>query len=301
MPRASTKTPTIAVFTKNWVNPAYAAARLAADRVAAEAGARTVHYAPATPDDVSQQKALVTEAMAARPDAVVLNPADDVAMQEDLGRLAAAGIPVALFINRMAGPALTFVGSDDVAIGHRTATALFEAMGGWGRIVGLEGPLSAPTSRARVKGLHKALLEFPKIELIDRAIGHLQQPPAATAMAGLLTRHAVIDGVWTANDLMAFGALDALAAAGRTAKVVGINGLPVAIEHIEQGRMVASADFSAFNIAAIATRAVLRHLRGEPVPAEIMMSAELIERGNCARWKVPFAERPCPTWEEIVR
>ena len=100
---------------------------------------------------------------------------------------------------------------------------------------------------------------------------------------------------------MAFGALDALAAAGRTAKVVGINGLPVAIEHIERGRMVASADFSAFNIAAIATRAVLRHLRGEPVPAEIMVSAELIDRGNCARWKVPFAERPCPTWDEIVR
>jgi ABC-type sugar transport system substrate-binding protein len=67
MAQASTTTPTIAVFTKNWVNPAYAAARLAADRVAAEAGARTVHYAPATPDDVGQQKALITEALASRP------------------------------------------------------------------------------------------------------------------------------------------------------------------------------------------------------------------------------------------
>ena len=38
---------TLAVFTKNRVNPAYAAARLAADRVAAEAGARTMHYVPA--------------------------------------------------------------------------------------------------------------------------------------------------------------------------------------------------------------------------------------------------------------
>src|SRR5476651_2389253 len=76
--------PVIAVFTKNLVNPAYAAARLAVDRVAAEAGARTIHYAPQTPDNVAEQKALVTEALAARPAAVVLNPADDVAMQEDL-------------------------------------------------------------------------------------------------------------------------------------------------------------------------------------------------------------------------
>ena len=290
--------PVIAVFTKNWVNPAYAAARLAVDRVAAEAGARTIHYAPQTPDDVAEQKALVTEALAARPAAVVLNPTDDVAMQEDLVRLAAAGIPVTLFINRMQGPALTFVGSDDEAIGRRTGTALFEALGGTGRVVGLEGPQAAPTSRARVRGLRETLGRFPGIELLDMAVGHLQQPPAKSAMAGLLDRHARIDGVWTANDLMAFGALDA---AGRQAKVVGVNGLPAAIEHIERGTMLASCDFSAFNIAAIAARSVLRHLRGEPVPREIMVPAELIDRGNCARWKVPFAERPCPTWEEIVR
>src|SRR5476651_1927380 len=129
--------PVIAVFTKNWVNPAYAAARLAVDRVAAEAGARTIHYAPQTPDDVGEQKALVSEALAGlvgdRPAAVVLNPADDMAMQEDLVRLAAANIPVALFINRMQGPALTFVGSDDKAIGRRTAHALFTGLGGEGR------------------------------------------------------------------------------------------------------------------------------------------------------------------------
>jgi ribose transport system substrate-binding protein len=293
--------PTLAVFTKNWVNPAYAAARLAVDRVAAEAGARTVHYAPQTPDDVTEQKALVTQALAARPDAVVLNPADDVKMQDDLLRLAAAKIPVALFINRMAGPALTFVGSDDAAIGRRTATALFDALDGAGRVVGLEGPQSAPTSRARVQGLRESLRRFPGIELLDIAVGHLQQPPAQTAMAELLARHPRIDGVWAANDLMAFGALDALAEAKRTAKVVGINGLPAAIEHIERGSMLASCDFSAFNIAAIAARAVLRHLRGEPVPREIMVPAELIDRANCGRWKVPFAERPCPAWEEIVR
>ena len=293
--------PLIAVFTKNRVNPAYAAARLAVDRVAAEAGARTIHYVPRTPDDVAEQKVLVTEALAARPAAVVLNPADDVAMEEDLLRLAAAGIPVALFINRMQGPALTFVGSDDEAIGRRTATALFEALGGTGRVVGLEGSQAAPTSRARVRGLRATLGRYPGIELIDLAVGHLQQPPARIAMAGLLDRHARIDGVWTANDLMAFGALEALAQAGRTAAVVGINGLPAAIAHIERGAMLASCDFSAFNIAAIAARAVLRHLRGEPVPREIMVPAELIDRGNCARWKVPFAERPCPAWEEIVR
>jgi ribose transport system substrate-binding protein len=293
--------PVLAVFTKNRVNPAYTAARLAVDRVAAEAGGRAIHYVPETPDDVGQQKALVREALAARPDAIVLNPADDVKMQEDLARIADAGIPVALFINRMTGPALTFVGSDDVAVGRRVATALFEGLGGKGRVVGLEGPPSAPTSRDRVRGLHETLARFPNIELIGLSVGFLQQEPAELAMAALLARYPAIDGVWTANDLMALGALDALGGAGRTAKVVGINGLPAAIEHIERGTMLASADFSAFNIAAIAARAVLRHLAGQAVPKEIMVPAELIDRSNYQRFKVPFAKRRCPAWQEIVR
>ena len=274
---------------------------MAADRVAAAAGARTIHYVPQTPDDVGQQKALVTEALAGRPDAVLLNPADDVQMQEDLARFASAGIPVALFINRMAGKALTFVGSDDVAVGYTVGKALIEGLGGAGRIVALDGTPGARTVRDRALGLKRAVAENPGIELLGARIGYLQQAPARKAMAELLAAHPHIDGVWTANDVMAFGALEALADAGRTAKVVGVNGLPAAIDHIERGTMLASVDFSAFNIAAIATHAVLRHLAGKPVPSEITVPAELIDRSNYHRWKVPFAERPCAAWEEIVR
>jgi ribose transport system substrate-binding protein len=293
--------PTLAVFTKNRLNPAYDAARAAADRVAAEAGARTVHYVPATPDDVGEQKALVAEALAARVSAVVFNPTDDQAMREDLDRFAQAGLPVAIFINRMEGPALTFVGSDDIAIGYAVAQALIAGVGSGGRLVALDGTPSARTARDRAEGLRRAVAEHPGVELVDRRIGYLQRAPAKAAMDELLAKHPQIDGVWTANDMMAFGAVDALAAAGRTAEVVGINGLPEAIANIERGAMLASADFSALNIAAIATRAVLRHLDGKPVPKEILVPAKLIDRSNIGRWKVPMIDRPCPAWDEIVR
>ena len=99
---------------------------------------------------------------------------------------------------------------------------------------------------------------------------------------------------------MAFGVLEALAAAGRSAKVVGVNGLPEAIEQIERGTLHASVDFSAFNIAGIAAHAALRHLRGERVPPSITVPAALIDATNFQRWKVPFALRPTPAWEELV-
>jgi len=292
---------TLAVFTKNRVNPAYDAARLAIDRLAAEAGARTLHYVPATPDHVGEQKALVTQALAARPDAVLFNPTDDVAMAEDVARISAAGIPVAVFINRMDVPVLTFVGSDDVRVGETIARALFRGLGGTGKVVALDGTPGARTARDRTEGLKRALAQSPGIELVGSRVGYLQEAPARKAMEELLQAHPRIDGVWTANDVMAFGALAALREAGRTATVVGINGLPAAIEHIERGTMLASVDFSAFNIAAIATHAVLRHLTGQKVPPEIMVPAELIDRSNCHRWKVPFAERPIPNWADFVR
>jgi ribose transport system substrate-binding protein len=291
---------TLAVFTKNRVNPAYAAARLAADRVAAEAGARTMHFVPQTPDDVGQQKALVGEALAAVPDAVVFVPVDDRQMVPDLARFADAGIPVVTCINRMEGKVISFVGSDDVAVGHDAAKALIDALGGSGRIVAIEGTPVAPTSRDRTVGLRKALAEAPAIQLVGTGAGYFQQAPAREEMARLLAEHAEIDGVWTSNDVMAFGVLEALAAAGRTAKVVGVNGLPEAIDHIERGTMQASVDFSAFNIAGIAALAALRYLRGETVPASILVPAALIDRTNFQRWKVPFALRPTPVWEEIV-
>ncbi|HYD07083.1 MAG TPA: sugar ABC transporter substrate-binding protein, partial [Reyranella sp.] len=247
-------TPTIGVFTKNRLNPAYDAARAAADRVAAEAGARTIHYVPQTPDDVGEQKSLVGEALAAGVAGVAFNPTDDEAMREDLDRFASAGIPVAVFINRMEGPQLTFVGSDDIAIGHAVAKALIDGLitkgGGKGRLVALDGTPSARTARDRAEGLRRAVAEHPGIELVDRRVGYLQRAPAKAAMEELLARHRQIDGVWTANDMMAFGAVDALAAAGRQAAVVGINGLPEAVANIERGAMLASADFSALNIAA---------------------------------------------------
>ena len=290
----------LAVFTKNRVNPAYAAARLAADRVAAEAGARAVHFVPEKPDDVGQQKALVGEALAIAPDAVVFVPVDDRRMVPDVARVTAAGIPLVVCINRMEGDIVSFVGSDDVAVGRTAAKALIDSLGGAGRVVAIDGTPAAPTARDRTIGLREALAEAPGIRLLGSGVGYFQHEPARQEMVRLMAEHSEIDGVWTSNDVMAFGVLEALAAAGRTAKVVGVNGLPEAIDNIEAGRMQASVDFSAFNIGAIAAQAALRHLRSEAVPSSIMVPAELIDRSNCHRWKVPFAVRPTLSWDEVV-
>jgi ribose transport system substrate-binding protein len=299
--RTADTTMTIAVFTKNSTNPAYEAFRIAADQVARGAGARIVHFVPKQPDNVDEQKAMVEQVLKDRPDAVVFIPVDDVAMVESVKKLNAAKIPIVLASNPLPGNFVTFVGADDFEIGYRQARYLFDHLGGKGKIVVIEGVPAAPTNRERLRGYRRAFVEFPGIEVLGSGIGNYQQPDARRVMQTFLTEHPQIDAVLSANDGMALGALEALKEASRTAVVIGINGILPAVKLIERGEILASVDFNMFKIGCTATRAAVRHLRGEPLPDRIMLPAEIIDKTNYKAWLVPVEQRTCPEWGDVAK
>jgi ribose transport system substrate-binding protein len=294
-------TKTIAVFTKNTTNPAYAAFRLATDQVAGASGVRTVHFVPTRPDDVDEQKAFVAQALAERPDVIIFIPVDDVAMVEPVRQLNAAGIPIVLVSNRLPGKFVTFVGADDFDIGYREAMYLFANMGGQGKIVVLEGPPAAPTGRERLRGYARAFAETPGIAVLASGVGNFQEADGKRVMAKFLADHPAIDAVLSANDSMALGALAALKEANRSAIVMGVNGILAAVKQIEAGAMLATVDFNMFKIGCTAARAAVRHLRGEPLPEQIILPAEVIDRSNYQAWLIPVEQRTCPEWAEVVK
>jgi len=299
--KAAEERMTIAVFTKNLTNPAYEAFRIAADQVARAAGARIVHYVPKQPDNVDEQKAMVEQVLKDRPDAVVFIPVDDVAMVDSVKLLNEAKIPIVLASNPLPGEFVTFVGADDFEIGYREARYLFEHLGGKGKIVVIEGTPAAPTNRERVRGYKRAFAEYSDIEVLGSGVGNYQQPDARRVMEKFLAEHTQIDAVLSANDGMALGALEALQQANRTSIVIGINGILPAVKLIETGAILASVDFNMFKIGCTATRAALRHLKGEQLPDKIMLPAEMIDQTNYKAWLVPVEQRTCPEWSEIVK
>lgn len=290
--------PTIAVFTKNRLNPAYHAARLGADRVAARMGAATVHYVPQQPDNVGEQRALIDAALAARPAAFVFVPVHGTHMDAAVQKIRAAGVPVFNLINRLrnADDYVTFVGADDHALASRTGAFLYQAMGGHGNVVILEGTPGTITSRERTRGFGDAAHSFPGIRIAGARAGMFLYEEGRRALQALLAEVPRIDGVAATNDSMALGALDALAAAGVTPKVVGINAIPDAIDAIKAGRLLASADFDAFKISCLATEAALRYLRGESVPKQILLPVQVVHAENCALWDRSIEARECPDW-----
>jgi ribose transport system substrate-binding protein len=292
---------TIAVFTKNLTNPAYEAFRIASDQIARSTGARVVHFVPKQPDNVDEQKAMVEQVLKDKPDAVIFIPVDDVAMVDSVKKLNEAKIPVVLVSNPLPGSFVTYVGADDFEIGYREARYLFDALGGKGKIVVIEGTPAAPTNRERVRGYKRAFAEYPGIEILGSGIGNYQQPDAKRVMEKFLHEHPQIDAVLSANDGMALGVLEALKEANRTSIVIGVNGILPAVKQIETGKILATVDFNMFKIGCVATRAAVRHLRREPLPDKVMLPAEIIDKTNYKAWLVPVDQRTCPEWSEIVR
>lgn len=292
---------TIAVFTKNRTNPAYEAARLGADRAAARNGARTLHFVPDRPDDIGEQIALVEQAIAARPDAAVFVPVHLTALDPSVGKMNAAGIPVVNYLNRLSkGRFVSFVGSDDYRLGRDIAAYLFRHLGGNGYVVLMEGVPGAVTSRERVRGFHDAASQYPGIRIVATRAGDYQETTARRAMAELLAELPRIDGVLSANDVMSLGILSALDATGRSAPVIGVNALPEAIDSIKTGKLLATVDFDALKISCIATEAAIRHLRGEPVPGEIILPVSIVDRSNYQPWDKPLEQRECPRWSDVA-
>ncbi len=292
----------IAVFTKNLTNPAYGAARLGADRAAAALGAEAIHYVPTKPDDADQQSALIEQALAGKPDAIVLSPVHEHRVDAAIRNVAAAGIPLVGFVNPIqAVECVSYVDSDDTEMATEIAQYLFEHLGGQGNVLVVSGHTHSVTSRDRMTGFDAAAARYPGIRFVGRVAGDYERATARAVTAGWLAEHpqTPLHGCLVANDIMALGVLEALKVAGRSVPVVGVNAIPEAIEQIRSGGMLATADFNAMKMGYLATECAVRHLRGEPVPKHVRLPVHIVDRGNCQLWDLPYERRAITTLEEL--
>ena len=157
---------------------------------------------------------------------------------------------------------MSFVGSDDVAVGHTAATRPVRRR--WA------AKATSSPSRARRRAdqprphRRPATRRWPsrrRFALLGSGVGSFQQAPARRTMARLLAEHP--RDRRRVDRQRPHGLRRARRAGGgrpQRPRWWASTACPRPSTHIEQGTMLASVDFSAFNIAAIAARAALRHL-----------------------------------------
>jgi ribose transport system substrate-binding protein len=291
----------LAVITKNHTNPAYAGALVGARLVATRFGTQIRHFAPETPDDVEQQSALVRQAIAGAPQAIILLPAHASGLNRAILEVNEAGIPLFLFVSEpTTGRWTSYVGSDSEAMAFELGMRLLPRLAPDAAVAIIDGHPGSITTPQRHRGFLAAIERFPGMRLLDAVSGQYQFAPGRQAALELLRRHARIDALMVSNDLMAMGALAALQETGRQTAVVSINGTPDAVAAVRRGELVATSSFDTFSFGCLVVEAAIRHGRGETVPRRIELPAAIIDEANAAEWDRPYEQRIPPEWANTI-
>jgi ribose transport system substrate-binding protein len=158
---------------------------------------------------------------------------------------------------------------DGVDSGYQNATAMFKAMGGKGNIVALRGVPDNPPAIGRRAGLKKALAENPKVHLLDEQVGDWDSTKGQQIVETWLAKYGgKIDGIFSANDGMAMGAIEALRAKGLAGKVAvtGSDGQRDALEAIKRGDMTSTMYIDGATQGAVTAALATAAARGDIDP-----------------------------------
>ena len=117
----------------------------------------------------------------------------------------------------------------------------------------------------------------------------------------MLQAHPEIDTLFACNDMMALGAMEAIAAAGKTGKirVIGFDAVDDARKAMTAGTMVASVAQFPAEMGRLAVESAVQLIRGQKPPPEHQVRIELVTKANATAER--HAERDRPEGEAARR
>jgi ribose transport system substrate-binding protein len=288
---AQVKTRTVAFVPKALNSPFWAEMQQAAEREAAAQGVHLVSLAADRETDVERQYQIIENLIQQRVDAILLSPAGSKELVPAIRKANDAGIPVLILDTRidraaaesMGAKVLTFIGSDNFEGGAVAGRYLAAKLGGRGNVAIIEGISGHETADRRRLGFLKGVEAYPGIRVVASQTADWERARAYTVAENLLQAHPDLAAIFAANDEMALGALEAVAAVRRLERVqvVGFDAIPDALVNIASGRLSGSVAQFPGEMGRLGVRHAAALLRdGTVPPEEILTRVEMIDRAN---------------------
>jgi len=176
----------------------------------------------------------------------------------------------------------TFVGSDNYAGGTLAGEHLVTITGGKAHVGILEGIPGHETGDARMRGFRDAVKSAAGVTIVASQPANWERDQGFTVFQNMLQAHPDIDSVFACSDLMALGAIEAIAAAGRTGtiRVIGFDALDDAKKAIAAGTMDASVAQFPAEMGRAAVESAVKVIRGEALQADINVKLALVTKDN---------------------
>jgi ribose transport system substrate-binding protein len=285
--------PRVALVMKTLNNPFFIDMQRGAEQAAKDLNIDLVVQAADRETDVERQMQIVENLIQARVGALALTPAGSREVVPVVGKANAANIPVVIVDTRLDPKAATdagvktasFVGSDNYRGGQIIGEYLVKASNGRAKVAVLEGIPGHETGDSRVRGFKDAIKSSPGVTIIASQPANWERDQGFNVFQNILQAHADVDTVFACNDIMALGAIEAIAAAGKAGRirVLGFDAIDDARRAITEGKMAATVAQYPDEMGRAAVEAAVKAMKGEAVPADIGVRIGLITRENAAR------------------
>jgi ribose transport system substrate-binding protein len=149
--------------------------------------------------DAAGQLEDIRNLIAAKVDAIVVNPADPNGVNAAIKEATQAGIVVVAVDQAVTEPSAYVISNDQEEYAYLGAKWLFEKLGGKGNVVYMRGAAGAPADNDRDKGFKKALAEYPDIKVVNEVQTGWQQDQAKQQILSFISTGQPFDGIWTSG------------------------------------------------------------------------------------------------------
>jgi inositol transport system substrate-binding protein len=250
-------------------------------------------------NDVAKQLDQVNKFIASGVDAIIVNPVDTSATEALSAAAESAGVPL-VYVNRQPinldklPKGQAFVGSNEIESGTLAAFQICQILRAQGKTDGarayiLIGELQNQSAIQRTKDVHDVIgmdmCNF--IKIIDEQTANYQRNQAQDLMTNWLSSGEAFDAIFSNNDEMAIGAIQALKANGIGMDKVVIGGIDAtqdALKAMQAGDLDVTVFQNAAGQGSGALDAALKLAKGEDVPQKVYIPFELVTPDNIDKY-----------------
>ena len=228
-------------------------------------------------DDATKQVSDIEDLVSKNVSVLIVNPVDSDAVTGAVEAAIAKGVRVISVDRVVNGVDIDCqIASDNVAGAELATQYIVDTLGENVKTAELVGTSGASAAIDRSQGFHN--IADKKLKVVASQTADFDRTQGMTVMENMLQADSSIQAVFSGNDEMALGAVEAISGAKKDVLVVGFDATDDAIEAIRQGRMGATIAQQPDLIGSTAVENAIRLTKGESIPKEIPVEVTLITK-----------------------
>ncbi|TPW26765.1 substrate-binding domain-containing protein [Martelella alba] len=252
--------------------------------------------------DAAQQATQITQAIAKKPDLILLWTIDGTALFPSMRKIGQAGIPL-LLTDVQPDAAhddlwISYSGANYEGEGREAADLMLETfkakgLGEEGDVIMITGIVGQAQTMSRYKGFSERLAEIaPGINIVAQQPGNWDTGTAMDAASGLLTKYgSTIKGIYSDEDVMMKGVVAAADRAGvdvTKLAMVSVGCEPAGVELLKQGKLDATLGQAPADEARYAIDSIVNYFNGAKLEKSVYTPMPIARKANggaeCKPW-----------------